>query len=95
VTRVWCDRPQGSSFSILIELPGFDSRQGLGIFLFVTGSRATPKPTQFPIKRLPGVKWPLHLVKRLRMRAAIHVFITWCLVKHRDNFIFTFYFTGF
>jgi hypothetical protein len=41
--------------------------------------------------------WPLnlHLVPRSRMRGAIHllpqyVFMAWCLVKHRDNFTFTF-----
>jgi hypothetical protein len=48
-----------------------------------------------------GVKWPgreatthLHLVPRSRMRGAIpplphYVFVAWCLVKHRDNFTFT------
>jgi len=35
----------------------------------------------------------LLLVLRLRMRGAIpplpqYVFVEWCLVKHRDNFIF-------
>jgi len=59
-----------------------------------------------PIQWVPGalslgIKWPgvklitnLHLVPRSRMRGAIptllqHVFM-WCLLKHRDNFTFTF-----
>jgi hypothetical protein len=42
---------------------GFDSRQGLGIFLFTTASRMALGPTQPPIQRVPGalslgVKWP-------------------------------------
>jgi hypothetical protein len=37
----------------------------------------------------------LHLVLRLRICGVIiplpqYVFMAWCLVKHRDNFIFTF-----
>jgi hypothetical protein len=37
----------------------------------------------------------LHLAPRLRMRGTIpplpqHVFVAWCIVKHRDNFTFTF-----
>jgi hypothetical protein len=37
----------------------------------------------------------LHLVPRSRMRGSIpplpqYVFMEWCLVKHRDNFTFTF-----
>jgi hypothetical protein len=37
----------------------------------------------------------LHLVPRSRLHGAIpplpqYVFIAWCLVKHRDNFTFTF-----
>jgi hypothetical protein len=40
----------------------------------------------------------LYLVPRSRMRGAIplhpqYVFMAWCLVKHRDNFTFTFLFT--
>jgi hypothetical protein len=33
---------------------GFDSRQTLGIFLFITASRPTLGPTQPPIQRIPG-----------------------------------------
>jgi hypothetical protein len=41
----------------------------------------------------------LHVVPRSRMRGARpplpqYVFIAWCLVKHRDNFTFTFAFTS-
>jgi len=33
---------------------GFDSWQGLGIFLFTTASRMALGPTQYPIQRVPG-----------------------------------------
>jgi hypothetical protein len=33
----------------------FDSRRGLGIFLFTTASRTAPRPTQPPIQWVPGV----------------------------------------
>jgi len=34
---------------------GFESLQGLGIFLFTTSSRPAKEPTQPPIQRVPGV----------------------------------------
>jgi hypothetical protein len=42
---------------------GFESRQGLGIFLFATASRPALWPTQPPVQWVPralslGVKWP-------------------------------------
>jgi hypothetical protein len=42
---------------------GFESRQGLGIFLFTTASRPALGTTQPPIQWVPealslGVKWP-------------------------------------
>jgi hypothetical protein len=42
---------------------GFDSRRGLGIFLFTTGSVTALGHTQLPIQWVPGalslgVKWP-------------------------------------
>jgi hypothetical protein len=58
------------------RVPGFDSRRGLGIFLFTTASRTALGPTQPPIKWVAGalslgVKRPgreanysLHLVPR-------------------------------
>jgi hypothetical protein len=84
----------------------FDSRRWLGIFLFITVSRTAPGPTQSPIQRVPGVlslrvKRPgreadhIHLVPRLRMCGAIpplpqYISLARCLVKHTDNFTFTF-----
>jgi hypothetical protein len=72
---------------------GFDSQQGLGIFLFTTMSRlalGTP-----PLKSVLGA---LSLgVKQLRSRmcGAIlplpqYVSMMWCLLNHRDNCTFTF-----
>jgi hypothetical protein len=37
------------------KIGGFESRQGLGIFLFITASRPTLGPTQRPIQWVPGV----------------------------------------
>jgi hypothetical protein len=47
----------------MIGVIGFDSRLGLGIFLFTTASRTALEPTQPPIQWVPGalslrVKWP-------------------------------------
>jgi hypothetical protein len=84
----------------------FDSRRGLGIFLFTTASRTALGLTQPRIQWVPGalslgVKWlgrevdHIHLVPRSRIRGAIpilphYVFMAWFLVKHKDNFTFTF-----
>jgi hypothetical protein len=37
-----------------IAILGFDSRRGLGIFLFTAPSRTALGPTQAPIQRIPG-----------------------------------------
>jgi hypothetical protein len=37
-----------------IGVLGFDSRRGLGIFLFITASRTDLGPTQLPIQWVPG-----------------------------------------
>jgi hypothetical protein len=37
-----------------IGVLGFDSRRGLGIFLFITASRMALRPTQPPIQWVPG-----------------------------------------
>jgi hypothetical protein len=39
----------------MIGVLGFDSRWGLGIFLFTTASRTALGPTQPPIQWVPGV----------------------------------------
>jgi hypothetical protein len=62
-------RSRDSSFGITTRpqaaRSGFDSRQGLGIFLFATASRPAVRPTQPPIQWVPGVtstrvKWLGH-----------------------------------
>jgi hypothetical protein len=87
-----------------IRVLGFDSQQGLEIFLFTTVSRMAMGLTQPPIQWVLGVKWPgreadhsPHLVPRSRMCGAIppllqYIFMVWGLVKHRDNFTFNFYY---
>jgi hypothetical protein len=37
-----------------IGVLGFDSRRGLGIFIFTTASRPALGPTQLPIQWIPG-----------------------------------------
>jgi hypothetical protein len=41
-------------YGLAVGVLGFDSRRGLGIFLFTTASRMAPGPTQPPIQRVPG-----------------------------------------
>jgi hypothetical protein len=82
----------------------FESREGLGIFLFTTASRPALSPTQPPIQWVAGalslgVKRPVgeadHPPKL--MRGAIpplpqYAFMAWCSVKAQHNFICTFFF---
>jgi hypothetical protein len=83
---------------------GFDSRWGLGIFLFTTLSRAALGSTQPPIQWVPGalsleVKRPgreadhsppssAEVKNAWILRLPQYVFMAWCLVKHRDEFNF-------
>jgi hypothetical protein len=48
-----CDTGQQCSQDKYIYI-GFDSRRGLGIFLFTTASRKALEPTQPPIQWVPG-----------------------------------------
>jgi hypothetical protein len=95
-----------------IGVLGFDSRRGLGIFLFTTASRTALGPTQPPIQWEPGalslgVKRPGREADHSPTSSAevkelvelyLHSPITpsWrgAQLKHRDNFTFTFTFTG-
>jgi hypothetical protein len=89
-----------------IGVLGFDSRRGLGIFLFTTASRTALGPTQPPIQWVPaalslGVKRPGREADHsppssIEVKECVelylhsqYVFMTWCLVKHRNNFTFT------
>jgi hypothetical protein len=75
----------------------------MGIFLSSTASRPALGPTQPPIQWVSGATSPgqsdrsvkltshLHLAPRWRYTSTPqYVFMAWCLVKHRDNFTFTF-----
>jgi hypothetical protein len=80
-----------------IGVLGFDSRRGLGIFLFTTASRTALGPTQLPVQWVPGAlggkaagawSWPLTSIysRGQRMSGAIHpfpqyAFMAWCSVK--------------
>jgi hypothetical protein len=91
---------------INVSSRGFDSRWGTGIFFFSTASRPALKPTQTPIQCVvetfsTGVKRPgreadhstlsnADVKNAWRYTSTQHVFMSWCLVKHRDNFTFTF-----
>jgi hypothetical protein len=46
----YSDKTMGWTIGVL----GFDSRRGLGIFLFTTASRTVLGPTQPPIQSVPG-----------------------------------------
>jgi len=60
-------RSRVSSVGYWLDYRGFDSRQGLGIFLFTTSPRPALVPTQPPIQWIPGT---LSLgVKRLGPKA--------------------------
>jgi hypothetical protein len=88
---------------------GFDSWLWLGIFLFATVFGA--HPASYPMRTggsFPGGKaagewiWPLTSIycRGQRMSGAIlslpqYVFMAWCLVKHSDNFTFTFVFASY
>jgi hypothetical protein len=56
------DASVGIAVGYGLDDDGFESRQGLGIFLFTTASRPALRPTQPPIRWVPGalslgVKW--------------------------------------
>jgi hypothetical protein len=86
----------------MIGVRGFDSRRGLGIFLFSTASRTALGPTQPPIQWVPWAKRqgreadhsPPSSAKtknEWRYTSSLHyVFMTWFLVKHSSKLSFTF-----
>jgi len=70
---------------------GFESRQGLGNFLFTTASIPVLGFTQSPTKWVSGalslrVKRPGRETDHSPPSSAQYAFVAWCLVKHRDNF---------
>jgi hypothetical protein len=95
-----------TGYKLMIERSGFESRRGLGIFLFTAASRPALVSTQPPIQ---GVPWALSLeitrpgcefdhssLSTAEAKNAWsytstpqYAFMAWCLVKHKDNFIFT------
>jgi hypothetical protein len=88
-----------------IGVLGFDSRRGLGIFLFITAARTSLGPTQPPIQWVPGAlsvgvkrpereddQWPpssAEVKNSWSYTTLQYVFMAWCLGKNRDNFTFT------
>jgi hypothetical protein len=80
-----------------IEVLGFDSRRGLGIFLFTTASRTALGPSQPPMQWVPGalslgVKRPVreadhsHLVPKSKNEWSYtsvpqYAFMAWCSTK--------------
>jgi len=89
----------------MVGVLGFDSRRGLGIFLFDIVSRTALEPTQLVRGALSlAVKQPGHEAGHLPLSStevkecmelylhSHYVFMSLCLVKHRDNFAFTFSF---
>jgi hypothetical protein len=83
----------------MLDDRGFESRQGLGIFLFTSASRPPLGATQPPIQWLPGalslgvkLTTHLHLVPRSRMHGAIsplpqYAFIVRCSQANNQNVI--------
>jgi hypothetical protein len=66
-TDIFVLNPTGLTIGVL----GFDSRRGLGIFLFTTASRTSLGPTQLPIQWVPwalspGVKRPDSMIFKFR-----------------------------
>jgi hypothetical protein len=93
-SRWWKQNLWFSGIALGYGMDDRGSRRGLGIFLFTTASRTALGPTQSPTQWVPGA---LSLCVKQTGRDADHssplpqyVLMAWCLVKHRDNFTFTF-----
>jgi hypothetical protein len=74
ITLFTCDsRSRGGSVGIALgyglDDRGFESQQGMGIFLFTTASRPALGPTQPPIQWVPGA---ISLGIKLQRREADH-----------------------
>jgi hypothetical protein len=81
----------------------FESRQGLGMFLFAAASRPSRGPTQTPIQREPGalflgVKWPgreayhsppTSAEVRNKWSYTHYAFMAWCSVNGQGQLYLT------
>jgi hypothetical protein len=93
VTKLWAG---------LLGSSGFDSQWGIGILLFATTFGPVQGPTQSPIQWVLGVKQlrceadhsPPSSTEDKNIWSYTstppYAFMAWCLLKHRDNFIFIF-----
>jgi hypothetical protein len=70
----------------MIGVLGFDSRRGLGIFLFTTASRMALGPTQPPVQWVPGT---LSLGVKQPGREAYHSPPSSAEVKHAWSYTST------
>jgi hypothetical protein len=74
---------------------GFESRQGLGIFLLATASRQALGSAEPPVKWVPRREADHSPSSRTEFKNAwsytpspLYVLMVWYLFKHRDNFTF-------
>jgi hypothetical protein len=87
----------GIALGYELDNRGFNSRQGLEIFLFTTASRTALEPTQFPIQWVTGGREADHSPQsRTEVKNAWRLYLhspnkpPWrgAQLRHRDNFTF-------